>query len=108
MTEDEDNVYEQLFATVVMAKEGDRIISEMFKVLPSRTRYPEYYNVIQNPMDLKTIASKIQNNAYTGLDEMFADLNLMISNAKHFNEPGSQIYKVRRRMFFIIWHEYLV
>ena len=78
-----------------MAKDGDRIISEMFQILPARSRYPHYYKVICEPMDLKTIGTKIQVNEYTGVDEMVRDLNLMINNAKTFNEPGSQIYRVR-------------
>ena len=55
---------------------------------------PEYYEVIKEPMDLRGIARKVQSNAYTGLDEMLRDLNLMCANAKLFNEPGSEIYKV--------------
>ena len=45
-------------------------------------------------MDLKTIAIRIQQNAYTSLNEMYQDLMLMVNNAKQFNEPGSQVYKV--------------
>ena len=40
------------------------------------------------------MAQKIQSNAYTSLDEMVKDLNLIVTNAKTFNEPGSQVYKV--------------
>ena len=45
-------------------------------------------------MDLKTIAGKIQRGDYSGLDEMVRDLQLMCANAKTFNEPGSDIYRV--------------
>ena len=45
-------------------------------------------------MDLHRVAQKIQSNAYTSLDEMVKDLNLIVQNAKTFNEPGSQVYKV--------------
>ena len=45
-------------------------------------------------MDLKTVAQKIQRNEYTGLDDMVKDLHLMVANAKFFNEPGSEVYKV--------------
>lgn len=33
---EDDTLFEELFTTIVMAKEGDRYISDMFKVLPSR------------------------------------------------------------------------
>lgn len=55
--------------------------------------YPEYYDVIETPIDLKTIARKIQEGAYSSLGDMEKDLMLMCRNACQFNEPGSQIYK---------------
>ena len=56
-------------------------------------RYPEYYEVIENPVDLKMIATKIQQNQYSSLGELEKDLLQMTRNACLFNEPGSQIYK---------------
>ena len=34
--EEDDTSYEELFAAVVTAKDGERCISEMFKLLPSK------------------------------------------------------------------------
>ncbi|XP_015918691.2 protein polybromo-1 isoform X3 [Parasteatoda tepidariorum] len=91
---EEDSVYEELFTTVMTAADMEgRSLSTMFQLLPSRTLYPEYYKVIQDPVDLKMIAQRIQNNDYRSLCEMEKDLLQMIKNAKNFNEPGSQIYK---------------
>lgn len=56
-------------------------------------RYPEYYEVIENPVDLKMIATKIQQSQYSSLGELEKDLLQMTRNACLFNEPGSQIYK---------------
>jgi protein polybromo-1 len=85
-------------------------MSEIFLYLPSRKvhkslnylliiffvfqLYPDYYLIVTNPIDLKLIAMKIQNNEYSTLDDMENDLLLMISNAKKYNDPKSQIYKV--------------
>lgn len=55
--------------------------------------YPEYYDVIETPVDLKTVARKIQEGVYNTIGDMEKDLMLMCRNACHFNEPGSQIYK---------------
>lgn len=55
--------------------------------------YPDYYDIISNPIDLKTIGNKIQQNKYLTLNELEQDLLLMTKNACIFNEPGSQIYK---------------
>ncbi|XP_064474413.1 protein polybromo-1-like isoform X2 [Ornithodoros turicata] len=90
---DEDH-YEELFTSVMTAADAEgRCISSMFQLLPSRTLYPEYYKIITEPIDLKLIATKIQDSAYTNLGELEKDLMLLIRNAKTFNEPGSQIYK---------------
>ena len=59
-------------------------------------RYPEYYKLIEKPIDLKIIASKIVDNKYTNLTELEEDFGLMCKNAQIFNEPGSQIYKDAR------------
>lgn len=92
--DDEMNQYEDLFTAVMTATDTEnRPLHTDFQLLPSRKKYPEYYEVIDNPIDLKTIAIKIQNSEYTNLNDMEKDLNLLTKNACLFNEPGSQIYK---------------
>lgn len=61
--------------------------------ISSFQHYPNYYDIITNPIDLKTIGNKIQKNKYSTLNELEQDLLLMTKNACTFNEPGSQIYK---------------
>lgn len=87
--------YEELFAAVMTATDpnDDRALHHMFQLLPSKKHYPDYYEVIEHPIDLKFIANKIQTNAYTNLNDMEKDLLQMAKNAQIFNEPGSQIYK---------------
>jgi len=87
---------EELFSSVMVttdAQEPDRQLNIAFKLLPSKKRYPEYYDHIAEPIDLKTIAEKIQRNSYPALQELERDLVLLFTNARTFNEPGSQIYK---------------
>lgn len=64
-----------------------------FLNLPSKKRYPEYYDIIKCPIDLKTIATKIQGCTYASLTQLEKDFLLLTKNACLFNEPGSQIYK---------------
>lgn len=89
------DIYEELFATVMTATDpvDDRLLHLEFQLLPSKKLYPDYYDVIDHPVDLKLIATKIQTSAYTSLTEMEKDLMQMTKNACTFNEPGSQIYK---------------
>ncbi|CAB0036173.1 unnamed protein product [Trichogramma brassicae] len=94
---DEDiQAYEDLFATVMLATDpadSSRTLNVPFLLKPSRKLYPEYYEVIENPIDLKTIATKIIDNSYHNIGELERDLLLMCRNACNFNEPGSWIYK---------------
>lgn len=87
--------YEEVFSAVMTATDPleDRALHTMFQLLPSKKHYPEYYAVIEHPIDLKFIANKIQTNSYTSLNEIEKDLLQMVKNAQIFNEPGSQIYK---------------
>lgn len=94
--DDDINPYEELFAVVMNAVDttmNDRPLHRMFLLLPSKKMYPDYYDVIEHPIDLRLIATKIQMNAYSNLVEMERDLLQMTKNACQFNEPGSQIYK---------------
>jgi len=91
--DDDSSLCEELFSAVVNATINGRSLSEIFKILPSRKKLAEYYDVIKEPIDLRTIARKIQLNEYKSLDDMTKDLLLMIQNAKTYNKPGSQIYK---------------
>uniref|UniRef100_A0A1B6CN38 Protein polybromo-1 n=1 Tax=Clastoptera arizonana TaxID=38151 RepID=A0A1B6CN38_9HEMI len=92
--EEELGYCEDLFIAVMTATDADnRPLHLVFQLLPSKKRYPKYYEVIDNPIDLRTIARKIQDSKYTTLNDMEKDLLLMTRNACTFNEPGSQIYK---------------
>ena len=81
---------------ILRSKKG-RSLCQPFQLLPSATKYPEYYRIITEPIDLKMIAQKIQAQQYKTLNDLEADLLLMVKNARTFNEPGSLIYKVITR-----------
>uniref|UniRef100_A0A1I7UKI5 Bromo domain-containing protein n=1 Tax=Caenorhabditis tropicalis TaxID=1561998 RepID=A0A1I7UKI5_9PELO len=63
-----------------------------FIELPSAKQYPEYYQIIRNPIDMKTIRYRIDNHQYPHVDAMLADVRLMFANARDFNEPASSIH----------------
>ncbi|CAF2917299.1 unnamed protein product [Rotaria sp. Silwood2] len=100
--------FEEFFTAMYNANINERIMSEIFLFLPSRKLYPDYYLIVTNPIDLKMVAMKIQNNQYLTLDDMENDLLLMISNAKKYNDPKSQIYKdacALRKLITTVRHE---
>ena len=50
--------------------------------------------MIKDPIDLKTIAMKIQEGEYSSLDELEDDFAKLVRNAQTFNEPGSQVWSL--------------
>lgn len=99
-TEDEPStgslkeVLEQLLEAIVSHTDSaGRLVSELFQKLPSKVHYPDYYAIIKEPIDLRTIAQRIQIGFYKTVNAMAKDIDLMAKNAKTYNEPGSQVFK---------------
>jgi hypothetical protein len=60
-------------------------------VIKSLEMYPDYYEVVKEPMDLLTIQRRNDENYYITFDMFLDDLNLVMSNAKlYFNEHNDQ------------------
>lgn len=55
--------------------------------------YPDYYEVITDPMDMNTIEAKIKAEKYQTESELIRDFKLMFSNCRRYNEVGSTIYE---------------
>ncbi|XP_018617666.1 protein polybromo-1-like isoform X1 [Scleropages formosus] len=88
------DVLEQLLDAIVTYSEpSGRLISELFQKLPSKVHYPDYYAIIKEPIDLRTIAQRIQMGYYKNISAMAKDIDLLTKNAKTYNEPGSQVFK---------------
>ena len=91
-------LWEKLRFTTVDVEDDDdeddevQYLTEMFIYLPEREEYPEYYEVIHNPIDLITIEKKLEIGHYDqGLTHMLKDIELLVKNCKTFNEPGSEV-----------------
>lgn len=61
-------------------------------------KYPDYYQLIDHPIDLKIIAQRILAKEYKTLDDVEDDFMLLFNNACAFNEPGSRIFKDARTL----------
>ncbi|XP_061543027.1 protein polybromo-1 isoform X3 [Phycodurus eques] len=88
------NRMKALFASVTDAREAgtSRRLCDLFMVKPSKKDYPDYYKIILEPMDLKTIEHNIRSDKYLSQDAMVEDMKLMFRNARHYNEEGSQVF----------------
>lgn len=98
------NRMKALYAAVTEAKEAglNRRLCDLFMVKPSKKDYPNYYNVILEPMDLKTIKHNIHNERYVTEEALMDDMKLMFRNARHYNEEGSQVEGVGRFSLFLL------
>ncbi|KAL6499527.1 DeSI-like protein hag1 [Orobanche gracilis] len=59
---------------------------------------PDYYEIIKDPMDLKTMSKRVESEQYYVTFEMFvADVRRMFSNARTYNSPETIYYKCSTR-----------
>jgi len=65
----------------------------MFMEKPPRKIYPDYYDIIQNPIDMNTIEHNIRTDRYAAVEDVVSDYRLMFSNCRQYNEEGSNIYE---------------
>ena len=86
------SLYSFSFLLFLQDSEG-RYLSEMFRELPDKNEYPDYYKVIPSPIDLRIIREKIDSEAYKSEDELMEDFEIMFQNARHYNEENSEIYE---------------
>ncbi|OIW11279.1 hypothetical protein TanjilG_28370 [Lupinus angustifolius] len=62
---------------------------------------PDYYDIIKDPMDLKTMSKRVESEQYYVTFEMFvADVRRMFSNARTYNSPETIYYKCSTRHVF--------
>ncbi|CAL0326874.1 unnamed protein product [Lupinus luteus] len=60
---------------------------------------PDYYVIIKDPMDLKTMSKRVESEQYYVTFEMFvADVRRMFSNARTYNSPETIYYKCSTRL----------
>ncbi|PAA51159.1 hypothetical protein BOX15_Mlig031323g1, partial [Macrostomum lignano] len=82
-----------LAAVTRLSDDSGRSVTEHFEVLPSPKDYPQYYEVIRDPVDLRMIANRVlRGGHYKSLEDVERDLALMVRNARTFNEPKSEVY----------------
>ena len=82
-----------LYDTLINEEDPERDIIGPFMTKPCKKTYPQYYNVVKNPIDMETINKRIKSKVYKTLEEFSADVNLMFDNCKLYNNPKSVLYK---------------
>ncbi|CAI9107726.1 OLC1v1007160C1 [Oldenlandia corymbosa var. corymbosa] len=60
---------------------------------------PDYYDIIKDPMDLKTMSKRVESEQYyVTLDMFIADVKRMFSNARTYNSPDTIYYRCATRV----------
>lgn len=70
----------------------------MFMHPVSKKDFPNYYNLIEHPMDLSQIRMKINNNVYQTRQEFMYDVNLIRENSEKFNGQHSSFTEIASKM----------
>jgi len=55
--------------------------------------YPDYFMVVQHPMDLYTVKSRLDHGWYWSLDSCLADINLVWKNARLYNPADHLLHE---------------
>ncbi|KIX96250.1 uncharacterized protein Z520_08028 [Fonsecaea multimorphosa CBS 102226] len=63
----------------------------MYPVDPVALNIPTYFQIIKKPMDLSTVKTKLQNNAYEKAKDFEEDVRLIFKNCFKFNPEGDLV-----------------
>lgn len=69
----------------------------------NRDEVPDYYNVITSPMDLSTIEEKLEKDQYSAPRGLVADLELIFSNCKKYNDATTVYTKCAVKLEKHMW-----
>ncbi|KAI9206220.1 uncharacterized protein BJ171DRAFT_43394 [Polychytrium aggregatum] len=59
---------------------------------------PDYYEVIKEPMDLRTLSEQVEGDHYSSLEVFINDVNKIFDNCKMYNNEGTTYYKCAVRL----------
>ncbi|KAG6594385.1 Histone acetyltransferase GCN5, partial [Cucurbita argyrosperma subsp. sororia] len=77
----------------------DHVDAWPFKEPVDSRDVPDYYEIIKDPVDLKTMAKRVESEQYYVTFEMFvADVRRMFGNARTYNAPETIYYKCATRL----------
>lgn len=78
-------VCKEIYSSLSSCKddEGNLLASELFH-LPSRKKHPLYYQMIDQPIDLKTIENKIFSAEYENIESFEHDVMLLFHNVEKY------------------------
>ena len=100
---DDDKNYEEWKSKLKLLKDWDKgkifYIPVRESIENKEFTAPGYFDLIRNPMDLKTIESKIDSRKYQDQNDLYKDLKLICDNAILYNKEGTDIHEKALLLF---------
>ncbi|XP_024082109.1 transcription initiation factor TFIID subunit 1 isoform X2 [Cimex lectularius] len=62
---------------------------------------PDYYKIVQRPMDLQTIRDNLRQKKYQSREEFLADVNQIVENSTFYNGGKSSLTVAAKRMLSV-------
>ncbi|KAI8904256.1 Bromodomain-containing protein, partial [Powellomyces hirtus] len=59
---------------------------------------PDYFDIIQRPMDLSTVERKLANFQYSEVQEFANDIQLMLNNCFTYNPPTNGVHQLGKSL----------
>jgi len=73
-------------------------MSKLFHKPVKKKEYPDYYNIVEKPIDLGEIKNRTKRNEYKNREQFLEDLRLMAKNSVLYNgethEVTKNVYKI--------------
>ena len=60
--------------------------------------FPEYYEVIENPMDIFTVSNRMKSGNIVSIGEALNDIRQIWDNCRIYNAEESEIYEMANEM----------
>lgn len=88
-------------------EDGRQLVS-VFQKIPSKKQYPDYFEIIVNPISISEIQKKVSKGQYSteSADEFLKDFELMHNNAATYNDPESWIVNDAKRILDFVNEEH--
>ncbi|CAI5756342.1 unnamed protein product [Candida verbasci] len=80
-----------------LTDQGESVASAFIK-LPSKKLYPDYYDIIKQPISLNEIQKKIRTEKNYDLSDFISDFELLLKNAATYNDEDSWIVANARQL----------
>ncbi|KAI6028981.1 SNF2 family N-terminal domain-containing protein, partial [Pisolithus marmoratus] len=98
--------FNDVYKAVLACEDSDgRKRCELFRELPDRRDYPDYYQLITQPIALSTLRKRMNAGHYKSITQFKEDWKLMFDNARTYNREGSWVYvdaEEMEKVFFAV------